>query len=151
MFVLFQINHTTGARSFGPVSRSDTGLRAHLFENAKGVEWSEGGSMWGRDNTPEEDEWEWFSGVSNDHPGYNTTHTAYIRPIKELHSDVPHPEVSVGSFVKMKDTRQGRQHGEVTEINLNLTSFPYKIWYGPEPDDWVRLNLDEFSIQEGTD
>jgi len=85
MFALYQINHTTGAASFGPVSRSEATLRLHL-QAAKDVDWSEGGSHWARDNTPEEDEWEWFSGVSPGVlPGYGTTtYTAFIRPIEEL-------------------------------------------------------------------
>jgi len=85
MFVLYQINHTTGAAHYGPVSRSTQALQTHL-QSVEGIDWTEGGSHWGRDNTPEEDEWEWFSGVSPGVlPGYGTTtYTAFIRPIEEI-------------------------------------------------------------------
>ena len=80
MFILFQINHTTGAGGFGPASKSAEKLRDHLFQT-EGTKWEAGGSWWDRDPTEEEKAWDWFSGASN---GGGTTHTAFIRPLEVL-------------------------------------------------------------------
>lgn len=81
MFILFQVNHTTGNSVYGPASRSAEKLREYLF-NREGIQWEEGGSWWGsRDPTEEEKSWDWFSGASN---RGRTTHTAFIRPLEVL-------------------------------------------------------------------
>lgn len=54
----------------------------------------------------------------------------------------------VGTVVEMTQIRGGHGFGIVTEVDLTNQLFQYKIWYGPDPDDWVRLSPDEFSIPE---
>lgn len=58
-------------------------------------------------------------------------------------------DVPVGSVVEMsKERGDGRTRGQVTEVDLSLRHFPYKVWYGPESEDWVRLGPDEFTVVE---
>ena len=54
-------------------------------------------------------------------------------------------EFPVGTLVKMGVARQGHWHGAVIDVDRTNKAFPFKIWYGPDPDDWVRVADTEFT------